>query len=169
MTRLILCSKSCADLGYYGAGVTQVQSRIRARFCPFLSESRRVKALKWVAIIVAVLVGVVLFAARQGASDQRRMQAALHLTGNYAGMTEGQLYELGTRISKEGVGTIGEAREVIFWLVCSGRFSSATIEPAAKVALRLVSVQGLSEKDAVARLISMTGSSTPDPFFACPK
>lgn len=126
-------------------------------------------ALKWFAVVVVVLVGVVIFAAKQGASDQRRMQAALQLTNNYAGMTEGQLYELGTSISKDGVGTIGEAREVIFWLVCSGKFSYDAIEPSAKAALHLVSIQGLSEKEAVARLIAMSDPSSPDPFMACPK
>ena len=127
------------------------------------------KLLKWIGVIAIVVVAVFILLARQGASDQRRMQLALQLTGGYVGMTEGQIHDLGTRISQGGVGTIGEAREVLFWLVCSGRFSSVTVEPAAKAALRLVSVQGLSEKEAVLRLLPLTGSRTTEPFSACPK
>ena len=127
------------------------------------------KVLKWLSLIAVIAIAVVIFAARQGASDQRRMQAALQLTGNYVGMTEGQIYELGTRLSKDGVGTIGEAREVLFWLVCSGKFSAVTVEPAAKAALRLVSIQRLNEKEAVARLVSIAGTPANDAFMACPK
>jgi phage-related minor tail protein len=128
-----------------------------------------VKILKWLGIVVVGLAVIIVVVAMQGAGDQRRMQSALQLTGGYVGMTEGQLYELGTSISKNGVGTIGEAREVIFWLVCSGRFSSATIEPSAKAALGLVSAQGLSEKEAVTTLIKMVDPSARAPLDGCPK
>lgn len=131
---------------------------------PQLSDRERtVKALKWIAVLVAIGVAVVFFAARQGASDQRRMQAALQLTGNYVGMTEAQISELGTRLGQGGRGTVGEAREVLFRLACSGRFASAMVESAARAALALVSARGISEKEAVARLVPATRTSSGDP------
>ena len=117
------------------------------------------------AVTVLVVAGV-LTAAYQGHQDQKRMQNALILTGNYVGMTEGRIYELGNTISKDGVGTIGDAREVLFWLVCSGRFSSETVEPSAHLALRLVELRGITPKEAVRQIAVMTGSG--DPFVACP-
>jgi phage-related minor tail protein len=128
------------------------------------------KALKWIGGILLLVFAVVAIAAWQGRSEQRRMQNALLMTGHYVGMSEGQLFALGTKIADEGDGTIGEAREVIFWLVCSGRISHENIEQASRTALRLMTVQHLSEKEAVARLLYMIGEvDSIDPFIACPK
>lgn len=127
------------------------------------------KILKWVGIALAVVVAIVFFAARQGAQEQQRMRVALQMTSNYVGMTEGELHGLGDRLSKETKGTIGQAREVVFWMVCSGQFSRNTIEPSGKAALDLVTVKGMSEKEAVATLIAIVDPKLTDPFLACPK
>ena len=120
-------------------------------------------------VLFAIAVVVVfMVAANQGKKEQDRMRSALTLTGNYVGMTEGQIYELGTAISREGTGTIGEAREILFWLVCSGKFSREAVEPSARAALRLVAAKGVSPKQAVADLAATTGAGS-DPFMVCPK
>ncbi|KQZ39667.1 phage tail length tape measure family protein [Duganella sp. Root1480D1] len=128
------------------------------------------KIAKWIGGLLLLAFTVVVFAAWQGRTEQRRLQNALIMTGNYVGMTEGQLHLLGSKIADEGVGTIGEAHEVIFWLVCSGRISNENIENATRTALRLMTSQDLNEKEAVARLLYIIGeANTIDPFMACPR
>ena len=126
------------------------------------------KKLKWVAIIIVCAAGIVAFAAKQGADDQRRLRTAIVMTGNYAGMTEGQLNELVTSVANEDIGTVGQSREVVFWLVCSGRFSYTTMEPSAKAALHLISAKGVSEKDAFTILIKIIDPSARAPLDGCP-
>jgi hypothetical protein len=84
-------------------------------------------------------------------------------------MTEHQLEELAIDIEKTGRGTIGDAQDVIFWMVCSGRFGPRSMEEGAKAAFKLMSVTGKSSKEAVAYIIGLTERSLSDPFALCPK
>lgn len=117
--------------------------------------------------VVVAAAAVFSFAVWQGREDDRRLQEALQLTGGAVGMTRGQIYQLGDKLAAEGFGTIGDAREVLFWIVCSARFTGAAAEAAARAALRLVEVQRLSPQEAVGRLAPMAGAG--DPFTACPR
>lgn len=117
--------------------------------------------------VVVAAAAVFSFAVWQGHDEDRKLQAALQLTGGAVGLTRGQIYQLGDKLADEGLGTIGDAREVLFWVVCSARFTGATAEATARAALRLVDVQRLSPQEAVGRLASMAGPG--DPFLACPR
>ncbi|PXX37823.1 phage tail length tape measure family protein [Undibacterium pigrum] len=127
------------------------------------------KAWKWGSIIIVCAVGIVAFAAKQGADDQRRLRTALAMTGGYAGMTEGQVNELITSVSNKGIGTVGQTREVAFWLICSGRVTYKDMEPLTQSALHLMSAEKISERAAVTTIIKMLDPSAGAALDRCPK
>ncbi|TFW15972.1 phage tail length tape measure family protein [Duganella callida] len=78
-----------------------------------------------IAGVVGVL-GLVGYAAVKGALDQKHMNDALIMTGNYAGVTADQLNDLAHAAAAAG-GSIGEAKKVATELAASGKFSGEQI------------------------------------------
>ena len=126
------------------------------------------KIVAWI-VVIFLLAGGFFYLAGEGIDDQRRMRDALRITGNAAGMSEGDIHALGDRLANDGAGTIGDARDVLFLVVCSGYFPRPTVESAARAALGLMRVYGKSARQAVTELVPLSRERLGDPFVACPK
>lgn len=81
-------------------------------------------------------------------------------------MTEAQLNTLHAILAERGEGTRRETREVLYWLVCSGKITATRLEPAAKAALGLVHIKNASPRDAVMEVLDPQGK-TPQLLAAC--
>jgi hypothetical protein len=87
----------------------------------------------------------------KGLLEQRELQNALIMTGNYAGTTEGQLNLLAHTATTMG-GSIGTAKEVILQLAASGKFTGEQIDAIVPAIVRMEDATG-GGKEAVAQLI----------------
>lgn len=99
---------------------------------------------------VAALAGLTI-AMVKGLLEQRELQNALIMTGNYAGTTEGQLNLLAHTSTALG-GSIGVAKDVILELAASGRFTADQISAIVPAIVRMEDATG-GGKEAVAKLV----------------
>lgn len=78
------------------------------------------------ALGLAAAVGGIAYAMIKGAAEQKHMNDALVMTGNYAGMTSDSLNQL-AHAAVEAGGSIGEAKKVATELAGSGKFTGDQI------------------------------------------
>ncbi|MDQ2822968.1 MAG: phage tail length tape measure family protein [Pseudomonadota bacterium] len=71
-------------------------------------------------------LGLLVYGAIKGASEQKHMNDALIMTGNYAGLTSDSLNAL-AHAAVEAGGSIGEAKKVATELAASGKFTGTQI------------------------------------------
>lgn len=93
--------------------------------------------------IGAAFAGVGI-AAFQGAEQSTALQRALLLTGNAAGITEGQFNQLAQSVSAATRTTVGATRETLLALAQSGNLSGAAFERAGQAAQQLARLTGES-------------------------
>jgi hypothetical protein len=104
--------------------------------------------------MVAALGGFA-FAAYKGAEQSRELNNAIHATGDYAGMTAGQLQALAGKMAVASDTTIGKGREAMQALVASGRFTATSIESVGTAALLMAKYTGQSEEDVLKHFAKM--------------
>lgn len=109
--------------------------------------------------VVGVLTGLAV-AVYQGAEQSKALERSLLLTGNAAGVTEGQFNSLARSVADSSRTTIGGARETLQSLVSSGRFTGEALESAAKAAQGLSRVTGQSNDDIVASFVKASDNVT---------
>lgn len=90
---------------------------------------------------VAAGIGVVAMAAVEGAAEQSKMNEALTMTGDYAGVTSGQLRNLALDATATG-GSIDVAKEALIQLASSGKFTSDQIGLIAGAATNMEEMTG---------------------------
>lgn len=106
------------------------------------------------ATLGVVALSVVAIAAVQG----RKEGEALQRVAPRAAMTYGALLELGPEIQRTSGATIGEAREVVYLVACSGLMVGAeNVKAASRAAAAMVRARGLAERQAVEFVLSMKG------------
>lgn len=106
---------------------------------------------------VAAVMGTALY---QGAQQSSDLSNALAVTGNQAGITEGQFNRMvGQLASAKNVGA-GAARELLQVLVTQGQTSSAAMESTGRAALALARLNGQSAADNAKSFAGMGDSVT---------
>lgn len=103
------------------------------------------------------VIGGVAAAFAIGAKESSDFQKAILLTGNAAGITEGQFNSLAKTLAASTNTTIGSTRETIQALVASGRFSGEALTQSARAVQNLSKVTGQSNDDIVASFVKMSG------------
>lgn len=91
-----------------------------------------------------------------GAQQSADFAKAITLTGNAAGITEGQFNSLAKTIASSTGTAIGGARETLQSLVASGRFSGAALESTARATQGLARVTGQSSDEIVKDFVAMS-------------
>ena len=94
-----------------------------------------------IGIVVGALAALTI-ALIKGAEESTAFAHAIQLTGNYAGVTEGQFNEMAHSIATSANVTIGNAREITQAFVQGGRLSGAALESASVAAAKLSALTG---------------------------
>ncbi|WP_051423891.1 phage tail tape measure protein [Bordetella petrii] len=98
--------------------------------------------------LAAAGAGALAFAYYRGSEEADRYNEAIVLTGNYAGITAGQLSEMAARIG-ETVGTTGKAADALARLVDTGKISGDVIEQLGQAAVRMEDATGKAVDDTI--------------------
>lgn len=102
-------------------------------------------------------LGVMAVAALQGHNEQAALTKSLALTGGAAGVTAGQVTDMGTKIAAAQGVAVGTVRETMQSLVDSGTFIGSTLASAGRAATALSKLTGASA-DEVAKDFSQMKS-----------
>ena len=105
-------------------------------------------------------VAALVSAWMQGAAQSSAFRNAVALTGNAAGITEGQFNALIERVSAATGATQSAVRDIAQAFVQSGRVSSPALEVITTAAARLAEVSGRSKEQVVGDLLSMANGVT---------
>lgn len=101
-------------------------------------------------------ISAVGYAYLEGASQSRDFAKAVTLTGNAAGVTEGQFNALTRTIAASTQTTVGSTRDILQQLVASGRFSGETLTSAGNAAQTFAKATGQSASDVVKQFVSLS-------------
>jgi len=83
-------------------------------------------------------------AAYQGGQEADRLNRAIRMSGNYAGVTAGNMREMAAAAASLGGGSQGSARQAVESLVATGQVSKATIQDLSATMVELERVSGQS-------------------------
>lgn len=98
---------------------------------------------------LAAAVGSFAFAAYKGHEQSEELARSLQLTGNYAGVTEGQVNSLTRTIARASNQTVGTARDVLTQVIATGEIGPRLLEPLSVVVAKYAKATGESAQDAV--------------------
>jgi phage-related minor tail protein len=98
---------------------------------------------------VTAAFGLMAVAALQGHQQQAALTKSLELTGGAAGVTAGQVTDMGTKIAAAQGVAVGTVRETMQSLVDSGTFVGSTLESAGRAATALSKLTGASADEVV--------------------
>jgi phage-related minor tail protein len=107
-----------------------------------------------IGIVVGALAALAV-ALIKGAEESTAFAHAIQLTGNYAGVTEGQFNEMTRSIAASSGATIGNAREIAQAFVSGGRLSGAALESASVAAAKLSELTGEKSETIVRNMEKM--------------
>jgi phage-related minor tail protein len=102
----------------------------------------------------AAAVGLVAYAAHQGAEEMNAYSKALILTGGVSGKTAGELEALAIRIAATS-GTQGQVTEALTAAVGSGKIASSALESVGAASASMSRVLGVSIDDAVGQFAKL--------------
>ena len=102
---------------------------------------------------VVAAVGGIAFAALRGNQESAELARALTLSGNAAGITEGQFNSLAQTLAQSTATSIGSARDTLRQLAASGRFAQASLIQAGTAAQFLAKSTGTSTDDIVKQFV----------------
>jgi lambda family phage tail tape measure protein len=108
--------------------------------------------------IAAAGVGALGFAYHQGAAESDKLNAALILSGNAAGVTLGQLNQYGQAVSAASGATQGFAAQALEQLAASGRVSGEVMVQAATAAVELQRAGGPAVKETAKAFEELAGN-----------
>jgi lambda family phage tail tape measure protein len=104
--------------------------------------------------LAAAAAGGLAIAFFQGRAETKAYQSALITTGNYAGVTSGQLSDMARAIS-QSVGTQGQAAAALAALAASGRLAGVALRSAATAAVDLEKATGQSIEKTVDQFVQL--------------
>ncbi|MHB1273613.1 MAG: phage tail length tape measure family protein [Rhodanobacter sp.] len=102
---------------------------------------------------VTATLGLFAAAALAGEADEAKLNQAIIATGNYAGVTAGQLREMAVQTQ----GPLASANQALQLLVQSGKVTGDRLGEAAQGAVDLATVTGTSIEKAVAEFVKLQG------------
>lgn len=122
------------------------------------------------AVLLLIVVGAsaLAYIKQQERLAQERLSEALVLSNRRIGMSLDELLALTEQIgSNSGIG-MSNAREAVFWIVCSGKFARTDL-PNKLPEIQLLIEHGASPKNAVHGAILAAEKPDIDPFAYCPQ
>jgi phage-related minor tail protein len=119
-----------------------------------LFSSTGIAALAFAGVLAAVGYALI-----KGASDQKHMNDALVMTGNYAGVTSDKLNDL-AHAAVEAGGSLGEAKKVATELAGSGKFTGDQIGYITEATVAWEHATGMSVKAIIKDFESLAVQST---------
>ncbi|WP_458068631.1 phage tail length tape measure family protein [Rhodanobacter sp. BL-MT-08] len=102
-------------------------------------------------LAVGGALGAFALAAEKGAEDEAKLNQAIIATGNYAGVTSGQLRDLAAKTK----GPLGDATTALTLLTASGKVTGDHLAEAGQAAVDLSAVTGMSIEKAVESIIKL--------------
>ncbi|MBE0156734.1 phage tail length tape measure family protein [Klebsiella michiganensis] len=113
-------------------------------------------------IAMGGLVGIVAaagIAAVSAMNDQDEFNRSLQKTGNYAGVTSGELEQMAQQ-GGQLRGNYSQVRDILNGLVSSGRFTGETLTSVAQAATLMAELSGDSADQVVSNFLKMSDSAT---------
>ena len=108
----------------------------------------------------AAAVGVLAYSFIEGAKQSRAFNDAIVLSGNFAGITEGQFNSLAKSVSASGEVNIASAREFTQALIATGEIGPQVLGKAADAAARYGQATGKSAKDVATEFATLNQDVT---------
>lgn len=99
--------------------------------------------------LATAAVGVLAYAYYKGSEEQNSYNKSLILTGNYAGVSAGQLGEMARQVSAT-VGTTGQAAEVLALLAGNGKIAGESFTSITQAAVSMQEATGKAVSETVA-------------------
>lgn len=94
-------------------------------------------------------LGALAVAAIKGYQEQEQLNKSIIVTGNYAGVTAGQVNQLAVTIGGAS-GQTSRARDILNGLIGTGKFSAAALDGVGRAAANMAALSGKSAQDVVA-------------------
>ncbi|MBC3197033.1 phage tail tape measure protein [Pseudomonas poae] len=104
--------------------------------------------------LATAAVGGLAVAYYKGSEEQDRYNKSLILTGNYAGVSAGQLGDMARQVSAT-VGTTGQAAEVLALLAGNGKIAGESFEGITQAAVSMQEATGKAVSETVAEFVKL--------------
>lgn len=104
---------------------------------------------------LVISLGALAVACYEGAVEQTKLQRSLEVTGQYAGVTAGQVEEAGRRIAKATDTSANQATASLETIVASGRVTGETLMTMGDIVQRLSVLTGKSSQEIAADMVKM--------------
>ena len=108
---------------------------------------------------VAGILAAIGIAAVSAMNDQDEFNRSIQKTGNYAGVTSGELEQM-TQQGGQLRGNYSQVRDILNGLVSSGRFTGETLTSVAQAASLMAELSGQSADQVVSSFLKMSDSAT---------
>lgn len=108
---------------------------------------------------VAGILAAIGIAAVSAMNDQEEFNRSIQKTGNYAGVTSGELEQM-TQQGGQLRGNYSQVRDILNGLVSSGRFTGETLTSVAQAASLMAELSGQSADQVVSGFLKMSDSAT---------
>ncbi|ENZ8374981.1 phage tail length tape measure family protein [Klebsiella pneumoniae] len=108
---------------------------------------------------VAGILAAIGIAAVSAMNDQEEFNRSIQKTGNYAGVTSGELEQM-TQQGGQLRGNYSQVRDILNGLVSSGRFTGETLTSVAQAASLMAELSGQSADQVVSNFLKMSDSAT---------
>ncbi|WP_406917128.1 phage tail length tape measure family protein, partial [Klebsiella oxytoca] len=108
---------------------------------------------------LAGIVAAVGIAAVSAMNDQDAFNSSIQKTGNYAGVTSGELEQMAQQ-GGQLRGNYSQVRDILNGLVSSGRFTGETLTSVAQAATLMAELSGDSADQVVSNFLKMSDSAT---------
>ena len=105
--------------------------------------------------LAALAVGGLAAAFAMGQAEVEKMNNALAVTSNYAGMTRSQMRDLALDVASAGTITVGTAKDIVTALIGSGQIGAAALKAVAKLADDYAAATGKNASKVAADLVKM--------------
>jgi hypothetical protein len=122
----------------------------------------------FVLLLLIVAASTLAYIKQQERLARERLSEALVLSNRRIGMSLDELLALTEQIGSNSEIGIGNAREAVFWIVCSGKFARADVQNKLPE-IQLLIEHGASPKNAVHGAILVAEKPDADPFAYCPQ
>lgn len=133
------------------------------------SKPNPVRSVIFVVLLLLVVAASALaYFKQQERLAQERLNEALVLSNRRIGMSLDELLILTEQIGSNSDIGMSNAREAVFWIVCSGKFARADLHNKLPE-IQLLIEHGASPKNAVHGAILATEKPDVDPFAYCPQ
>jgi lambda family phage tail tape measure protein len=105
--------------------------------------------------LATAAVGGLAYAYHKGSEEQDNYSKSLILTGNYAGVSAGQLGEMARQVSAT-VGTTGQAAAVLAMLADNGKIAGESFEGITQAAVSMQEATGKAVSETVAEFVKLS-------------